>query len=819
MKKIHLFKGEIQDSYQIEQIEQSILQTIGKPLATQVLLNAGENLSSRLAKGDAELEAILMHSGVDAEEAKATVCGLADVFSKSYMTEKICHELGRIDPFVLRRFNMEENILECYKPLGVLCHVAAGNAPGLGALSVLEGLMTGNINIVKLSSKENGFSAVLLYRLIQSDETGTLKDYIYALDISSSEKDTLKRLFDFSSSIVAWGGTEAIESVRSMTQTPVIAWGHHLSFGYITKKGLTDENLLGIARDICEGNQQACSSPQCLYYEGGYSELEAVAQGLKKALEIVSPQIPLIPMSSAEQAQITSSNLMVTLGSCMDEGELIEADDKTFRIYIDRSPGLTPSPLYRTIWLKPMKREEMVSYFLPMSRFLQTVSLGCTLDELYELSELFTVCGVTRIVECGKVFVSYPGEPHDGVSALSRYCKRVSVISSQLEKIASFDQLKPYESITAQTPIMDKDAFMALPVQEENGKLYVKSGGSSGKTILSPYSYRDYHFEMQCIAETLIAIGLKPKTDKIMNLFSVGHLYGGFISFGCVLELANAKHYPMSEVSDTKEVVDYIVELGINTLMGMPSYLLKIFREHKEQLKQYGGVKKIYYGGEFMTPADKEMLKNTFGVEIISSVSYGSNDVGPIGYTCEFCEGGIHHLAAGIMDMEILQMDKDEPVKKGETGRIILSPKFREGHAVSRYEIGDLGRWLEEDCLCGRKNPRFELQGRYGDVFRVGGCFLNYMKLSQIINKYLEPTQLQLFIEDGEVEKLIFCTKLVAFSKEELIAVLCEHDGAFNEAMDYNYLDVDLLKMNESDMEYIGHSGKLKHIIDKRTLK
>ncbi|MDH6342234.1 phenylacetate-coenzyme A ligase PaaK-like adenylate-forming protein [Parabacteroides sp. PFB2-12] len=819
MEKIHLLNGEIQDSYQIEQIEQSILQTIGKPLATQALLNAGEILSSRLAKGDAELEAILIRSGMEAEEAKATVCGLATAFSKSYMTEKICHELGRIDPFVFRRFNMEENILECYKPLGVLCHVAAGNAPGLGALSVLEGLMTGNINIVKLSSKENGFSALLLYRLIQSDATGTLKDYIYALDISSSEKETLKRLFDFASSIVAWGGTEAIESVRSMTQTPVIAWGHHLSFGYLTPKGLTDENLLGIARDICDGNQQACSSPQCLYYEGAYEELPAVAERLKKALETVSPQIPLMPMGSAEQAQITSSNLMVTLGSCMDEGELIEADDQTFRIYINRSPGLTPSPLFRTIWLKPMKREEMVSYFLPMSRFLQTVSLGCGLDELYELSELFTVCGATRIVECGSVFASYPGEPHDGVSALSCYCKRVSVISSQLEKIASFDQLKPYEPVTTQTPIMDKEAFMALPVREESGKLYVKSGGSSGKTILSPYSYRDYHFEMRCIAEALIAIGLQPKTDKVMNLFSVGHLYGGFISFGCILELANAKHYPMSEVSDTKEVVDYIVELGINTLVGMPSYLLKLFREHKAALQQYGGVKKLYYGGEFMTPADKEMLKKTFGVEIISSVSYGSNDVGPIGYTCEYCEGGIHHLATGIMDMEILRMDSDEPVEKGETGRIILSPKFREGHDVSRYEIGDLGRWIEDDCPCGRKNPRFELQGRYGDIFRVGGCFLNYMKLSGIINNYLEPTQLQLFIEDGEVERLIFRTGLVHFSREELIAALREQDSAFEEALDYGYLDVELSKMKEADMEYIGHSGKLKHIIDKRTLK
>lgn len=818
MKK-HLYNGEIQPTYQIEQIESAILEIIGKPLPSEILMNAGDALSGYLQQGDDDLEAILMQSGMGKADAFATVSGLSQVFSKEYMQEKLFHELGSVNPFVFRRFNLEENILESYRPLGILCHVAAGNSPGLGALSVLEGLMTGNINIVKLSSKENGFSALLLQKLIAFDTTDTLKNYIYALDISSSEKDTLKRLFDFSSAIVAWGGTDAIDNIQAMTTTPIIAWGHHLSFGYITSKGLTEDCLLGIARDICEENQQACASPQCLYYEGSKDELLDVAQRLKKALEIVSPQIPLSPMSMPEQAQITSSNLMVTLGSCMDEGELIEADDHSFRIYVNYSSGLTPSPLYRTIWLKPIKREEITTYFLPMGRFLQTVSLGCALDEIYELTELFAICGATRIVECGQVFSSYPGEPHDGVFALTRYCKRVSILSSQLEKIASLDQLKPYNPIIPPKPIMDKDAFMAASVRDDKAKLYVKSGGSSGKTILSPYSYKDYHFEMNSVAESMIAAGLQPKTDRVMNLFSVGHLYGGFISFGAVLEAANAKHYPMSEITDSAEVANCIVELGIDVLIGMPSYLLKVFRENKDLLLEYRGVKKIYYGGEFMSPSDKKSLMETFGIDIVSSITYGTNDVGPIGYACEHCVGGVHHLSSSIMDMEILQLDSDEVVEKGEVGRIILTPKFREAHPVARYEIGDLGRWIEDDCLCGRKNPRFELQGRYGDIFRIGGCFLNYMHLSKCINTYLESTQLQLVIEYETIDKLIFRTGNVSFSKEDLINCLVQHDKAIEEALEFDYIKIELEKMDEADMDYIPHSGKLRHVIDNRTTK
>jgi phenylacetate-coenzyme A ligase PaaK-like adenylate-forming protein len=522
-------------------------------------------------------------------------------------------------------------------------------------------------------------------------------------------------------------------------------------------------------------------------------------------------------MNIHEEAQITSSNIMVELGSCLNEGALIEAADRSFRIYLDASPALTPSPLYRTIWLKPMNRKEIVKYLQPMSRYLQTVSLGCALDEIYELSERFTVCGASRIAECGNVFFSYPGEPHDGVFALTKYCKRVSLVSSVVEKTASFSQLQYYSPVKIQKPIQDKDAFMNLPIQEEKSKLYVKSGGSSGKTILSPYSYRDFHFEMQAVAETLIGIGLEPKTDRVMNLLNAGHLYGGFLSFSCILEHANAKHFPMSEVMKTAEAVSYIIEQRIDVLIGMPSYLLKIFRENEETLKAYRGIRKVYYGGEFMTSANKQMLKDTFGVELISSIVYGSNDVGPIGYACEHSEGGVHHLLTGIMDMEILQLDKDEPVESGETGRIILSPKFRQGSPVTRYEIGDLGRWIEGDCPCGRKNPRFELTGRFGDIFRAGAFYFNYANLLRIIQDHLAPTQLQIVLEDGgTVDKLTFRTIKADFTREDLCRTLAEHNPSMAEALQYHFLEIALEQMNESDMEYTVQSRKLKHIIDLR---
>ena len=43
-------------------------------------------------------------------------------------------------------------------PLGTLFHVTAGNVDGLPAFSAVEGLLTGNINLVKLPSGDQGLS-------------------------------------------------------------------------------------------------------------------------------------------------------------------------------------------------------------------------------------------------------------------------------------------------------------------------------------------------------------------------------------------------------------------------------------------------------------------------------------------------------------------------------------------------------------------------------------------------------------------------------------------------------------------------------------
>ena len=70
--------------------------------------------------------------------------------------------------------------------------------------------------------------------------------------------------------------------------------------------------------------------------------------------------------------------------------------------------------------------------------------------------------------------------------------------------------------------------------------------------------------------------------------------------------------------------------------------------------------------------------------------------------------------------VEILN-ENDEPCKPGEIGRIVVTNLHRKLMPTIRYEVGDLGRWVDIECECGRKTRVLELLGRSDDVLIIGG--------------------------------------------------------------------------------------------------
>lgn len=813
-------KKELEKERCLDGVYESITEDLaaGAPDIRRVIASL-DKLGTYLTENEEFLIPELMELGFSRDEALQIKEESVPVLSAKELFRKIKRELGEL-PFEINRLSTREQEFEGWMPVGVLGHVTSSNDAMLPFFSSVEGILSGNINVIKTASGAHKVAMKLVEKLCELDET--LCPYFYVLPLSSKDEDLLSSMFALCSTIAVWGSDEATKGVRKLAPAgvPIVEWGNRISFAYFTKKGVNRERLKGLAADVCVNDQQACSAPQLVFYETeDREELLGFAQEVMSVLQEVSDTYPLHPMSQAEQAELTTQTQMCYLDEMMGEGKLLEG--KGCRIFVRYDHELCASPLYRTLIVKAIKRENLIQALRPFRSYLQSVGLGCDREEIVPVGKLMMAGGVNRITEPGLMMAGYTGEPHDGGYALTRYLKRVSLIQNDLPAGSmSLSEMSVPEKAPFDpgTPVLKKDDFPAKREVEDQGYLLLKSGGSSGKAKYAPHSYEDAQVTYDEGARFLIAAGVDPKKDVCMNLFYSGDLYGGFISIYEALKEADVIQLPMAAEMDMEFVAKEITENHVNVLLGMPTYLLRLFREQKEVLAAYGGVKMLLYGGEHFDPAQIEYLKKTFHIERIGSLAYGCNEIGSMGYACPYCEGGIHHVVA-TKYLEILKPDSDEPVEEGETGRLVWTPVDQENTGIKRYEIGDLGRFVKEPCKCGRMAPRFELLGRFGDIFKFATNYVNYQNIKSIFGDKMGYTGwLQALLDYDTVSVMTICVEQdFAYEEEKALTILRENYPEIEECLRDKTGLVRIVRQEREAFVLSTGGGKVRSVVDRRT--
>lgn len=312
------------------------------------------------------------------------------------------------------------SVTEQILPLGVLLHVAAGNADGLPAFSVLEGLLTGNINILKLPAADGGLSVRLLMELLRYLPEAA--EWVYVFDYSSRDLTHIQTLVQAADAVVVWGGDEAIRALRATVppQIRLIEWGHKLSFAYATESGATEEALAALAAHIVETKQLLCSSCQGIFLDtDDYEALQRLAKRFLPHLERAARQ------AGAEIGIVSQSSLRLYA----EELEAIYSPREVFRgegclcsvtVYPDSSLEL--SHQFGHPWVRPLPREKL-GMLRGYKSHLQTAGLLCAPSEREALARQLLQTGVVRVCAPERMSETYTGAPHDGEYPLRRYTR------------------------------------------------------------------------------------------------------------------------------------------------------------------------------------------------------------------------------------------------------------------------------------------------------------------------------------------------------------------------------------------------------------
>jgi len=340
------------------------------------------------------------------------------MFEKASLLKKVEIELGKDYDEIsdLGDFNQKRRY-----PLGILFHIAAGNVDVLPAYSVIEGLLAGNINILKLPSGDRGVSVKLLSELIKIEPK--IKSYVYVFDVPSTETETLKLFADIADAIVVWGGDTAIKAARSMASvtTKIIEWGHKLSFAYATLD-VSDDDLKGLAHHMAMTDQILCSSAQGIFIDtDSREELDKFAERFFKIFVEVNKSHKPVPfgMKSKNALQLYYEELETKNSKKkiwkQDGISVTTSDDMDLEL----------SMMFRSIWIKMLPKERIIKQLKPYKNHLQTVGLLTTKEKFEELKDLLIKTGLTRITKGEDMSRIIVGESHDGMYPLRLYSRIV----------------------------------------------------------------------------------------------------------------------------------------------------------------------------------------------------------------------------------------------------------------------------------------------------------------------------------------------------------------------------------------------------------
>ena len=420
-----LYRGELCEDRELprllERLEADCLETIaGQSIDRETVVAACDALARRAEAGDYDsvLQPFLAAFSIDPARFREALF----LFKREALSYKLAVELGPEDlPDLtppgrapIRRRRM---------PLGVLFHMAAGNVDGLPAYSVVEGLLAGNVNILKLPAQDRGASLLLLRELVRLEPR--LRDFVYVFDVPSTDLQSLERFAKIADAVVVWGGDEAVRAARTLAgpDTALICWGHKLSFAYAVPP-VSDGDLEALADHICATGQLLCSSCQGIFLDtGDMGEVHALAERFFPILQAAARRHP--PADPALRARATLELYAREL----------EADSGGQRIYRGGGVSVTAAPdsrlelglLAGNCWVKPLPRDQIVPRLKPRKGCLQTAGLLCPEGEREALSALLARAGVVRVTGPGDMSRTVPGEAHDGTYPLAAYTRIVEV--------------------------------------------------------------------------------------------------------------------------------------------------------------------------------------------------------------------------------------------------------------------------------------------------------------------------------------------------------------------------------------------------------
>lgn len=297
---------------------------------------------------------------------------------------------------------------------GLVCHWLAGNVQVLGMFVLIQSILTKNVNLLRVSSRDNGAFQHLLSAF--SEETyrtpggyvisgGDLLSTIALVFFDHSDKKAGRKMSELADVRIAWGGSEAVSTVSSFPSAyncEDIIMGPKLSMSVVSKEAISDERKAKklarkIAVDASVFDQTGCASTHNVFVERGAAISPAeFAAYLGDGMSKVARQIQKESMTPEEFAAIHSAR-----GIYDFKGKAYGDEDAVWTVLYDEDAELNKPVYSRVVFVHAINTMDDVLQFI--TEDTQTIGLAATGDKAYRFATEASKQGAIRFPVCGKM--------------------------------------------------------------------------------------------------------------------------------------------------------------------------------------------------------------------------------------------------------------------------------------------------------------------------------------------------------------------------------------------------------------------------------
>jgi phenylacetate-CoA ligase len=251
------------------------------------------------------------------------------------------------------------------------------------------------------------------------------------------------------------------------------------------------------------------------------------------------------------------------------------------------------------------------------------------------------------------------------------------------------------------------------------------SSGTRGKPTIVAYTRHDLDVFADVVARAIVAAG--GRADDVLHVAYGYGLFTGGLGFHYGGERLGATVVPASG-GNTGLQLQLLEDLGAAGLCCTPSFALLLAEraEGRDIHLRYG-----CFGAEPWSEAMREKLESAWGIDACDC--YGLSEVIGPGVAAECREGkGALHVFDDHFLPEIVDPETGEPTDG--LGELVLTTLTKEALPVLRYRTGDVTRFVDGECACGRTHRRIaRFSGRVDDMLIVRGVNVFPSEIEEVV--------------------------------------------------------------------------------------